>query len=342
MRISWRITLFFILIATSSLCSAGPIDYYVNQTIGAGGVTGYIETDGTIGVLGATNIVGWNLQLNDGASTYNLPGGVFFPFTGSDLSATASQLLFNFSGTDGGSVAILNQSFDLGVCFASANTGCFTFGGAGEAIHIVCLCNETSQFSSLSGAQAIASMTLLPLQGGALTAPILLPSGQPVAGMVGTIGTYGDQEYYSFWWAGGTFSATASISGTPNTGASYLFSMGTAGSCGSAGSATLSGNDSFTGTIGIGNLATGQYCIGLDANNPNDPTFAVTFNTPVQGSVPEPSTFVLLAGGLGIIGASRLTKLGAASLVKRHYDSEPDAFSRQSDAVIRSEVYSGS
>jgi hypothetical protein len=54
--------------------------------------------------------------------------------------------------------------------------------------------------------------------------------------------------------------------------------------------------DGFTATITIPNLAAGQYCIGIDANNVNDPTFAINFKTPMEG-VPEPSAFVLLAAG---------------------------------------------
>ena len=72
----------------------------------------------------------------------------------------------------------------------------------------------------------------------------------------------------------------------------------------------LDGSDGFTNTIGIANLAAGQYCIGINANSVNDPAFALTFNTPVTGPapVPEPSGFVLLSIGFGMIGALRLRK----------------------------------
>jgi hypothetical protein len=130
-----------------------------------------------------------------------------------------------------------------------------------------------------------------------------------VAAITGTIGGYSTLEDYSFLWAGGAFSATASVTGA-NPGASYLFSEGAAGTCSGGGAATLNGSDSFSGTIAIGNLAAGQYCIGLDANNPSDPAFALTFNTPVEGVVavtltPEPSTFALLSLGLGLAGLLR-------------------------------------
>jgi len=138
------------------------------------------------------------------------------------------------------------------------------------------------------------------IQGGTGFAPVALNA--PEIGQVfGSIGGLGTQDYYSFTWAGGTFSATASVTGPPNGSASYLFSEGVVGTCGSGGSATLNTGDSFTGTITIPNLAAGQYCIGLDANSSNDPNFTLTFNTPVQG-VPEPATFTFFLSGLAVIG----------------------------------------
>jgi hypothetical protein len=298
-----------LLLGAAPLCSAGAIDYYVNQTIGAGSVTGYIETDATIGVLGPANIIGWNLLLSDGTNTWNLPGGTFFPFTGSDLSATATQLLFNFSGTDAGIFDISDASLDFNVCLSVAGALCWGGNAGGETLFFASITGFNSQFASLSGTQAIASMTLLPLQGGQLTTPILIPNAQPVGGVYGTIGGSGSEAYYLFNWAGGTFVATASINGSPNTGASYLFSENNyAGSCTSSGpTATLNSGDVFTGTIAIANLPAGQYCVGIDANNSNDPGFALTFNTPVNAA-PEPSTLVLLSAGLGIAVLYRKSK----------------------------------
>jgi len=56
-----------VALVTVALCSAANaanITYDVNQPIGAGGVTGDIVTNGTIGSLNPVNdIVGWNLSL---------------------------------------------------------------------------------------------------------------------------------------------------------------------------------------------------------------------------------------------------------------------------------------
>lgn len=99
------LALLSLLLSVASLCNAASITYYIDQTVGAGGVTGDIVTDGTLGVLGTANILEWNLSPSDGTLT----GADFGPnalasqsVLGSDLSATATQLSFNFSGGDSG------------------------------------------------------------------------------------------------------------------------------------------------------------------------------------------------------------------------------------------------
>jgi hypothetical protein len=114
------------------------------------------------------------------------------------------------------------------------------------------------------------------IPGGQPSAPVFLLGGSPVAGVTGTISGQGAEEYYGFFWGGGAFSATASITGASGA-ASYLFEEGTAGGfCSDGTSKTLSSGDSFASTIAIANLAPGQYCIGIDANSPSDPAFAIT------------------------------------------------------------------
>lgn len=71
--------------------------YNVNRVIGAGGVTGTIETDGTFGVLDEINIIGWDLLLDDGGGTINLldtNSEVRVQGSGA-LTATTTQLLFD-------------------------------------------------------------------------------------------------------------------------------------------------------------------------------------------------------------------------------------------------------
>jgi hypothetical protein len=79
--------------------------YNIDRTVGAGGVTGTILTDGTTGVLDTANVLDWNLVLSDGLDTITLlgpqsdvnSGHIVFTSTAS-WTATAHQLLFEFSG----------------------------------------------------------------------------------------------------------------------------------------------------------------------------------------------------------------------------------------------------
>src|ERR1039457_2551246 len=72
-------------LGAASLCSAGSITYQISLTAGVGSATGYIVTDGTIGVLGQANIIAYNLFLSDpaadlnGFSTWPLSGAPSFP-----------------------------------------------------------------------------------------------------------------------------------------------------------------------------------------------------------------------------------------------------------------------
>ena len=86
-----------------------------------------------------------------------------------------------------------------------------------------------------------------------------------------------------------------------------MFSAGAVGTCNSAGSTTLISGNSFTGTVS-GSLAAGTYCIGLDDLSGGDPNFAITFAAPL--ATPEPSSFLLLSVGFGLIGALRRARRG--------------------------------
>ena len=104
-------------IALSGQALAGEITYNVNLTIGSGGVTGTITTDGTIGVLSASDFVSWNLiGTGNGGVTFTddtlnsivevgNSSQVFNPNAGTpNLTADANNIYFNFDGTDGGNL----------------------------------------------------------------------------------------------------------------------------------------------------------------------------------------------------------------------------------------------
>src|ERR1700691_5506357 len=99
----WIIALVFATIPAPTVLRADDITYTVNQMVGPGSVTGFITTDGTTGTLSTTDISGWNLTLNDGYGDTTLltPSNSVEGVGGSDLTASSSDLMFDFNG-DGG------------------------------------------------------------------------------------------------------------------------------------------------------------------------------------------------------------------------------------------------
>lgn len=277
---------------------ANPITWYVEDaTLFNGGVlTGSFEYDATTSTLSNPFL----MITQDGTvlppetwTTGNLYPGTGYAFsTGIQLVDLADDGVYGI--TLHFSSALTN----------SGGTSDFPVGGSLISGPLF----GNSQTDLFQSGEVTTQVAALVLQGSSSSTPVFLPNGEPVAEVTGTIGGSGTQDYYTFLWAGGAFSASASITGAA-AGASYLFSEGAVGGCSSGGAATLNSGDSFTGTISIANLVPGQYCIGIDANNSNDPAFALTFNTPVEGTAtPEPSYFVLLSMGLTAMGVLRLKK----------------------------------
>jgi len=125
-------------IASQVSVSASPITYDVSLPVGDGSVTGWIQTDGTPGTITSSNINFWNLTLTEGTNSVALVNTPTFQdsFVGSsstDLSATASELLYNFSGS--GFLQFDNSGFATTglplayLCFASVS-GCGQNGDA--------------------------------------------------------------------------------------------------------------------------------------------------------------------------------------------------------------------
>ena len=150
----------FGLLLTAVVLSAAPITYNVDLTIGAGSVTGFIETDGTIGTLSSSNILNWDLLLNDGTTTFTLEGPLSgsnsgLELVGVDLSATSTQLLFNYSGTDDGWA--LFQAPEPGSgrdWFCPSTTTNCSSGATGNNLEIT----GAQQTTALSGTQAIGNV----------------------------------------------------------------------------------------------------------------------------------------------------------------------------------------
>jgi hypothetical protein len=162
------LVLLTLVLGGASLCSATAITYDVNQTIGTGGVTGDIVTDGTIGALGDANILDWNLRVNDGTTTFDMTGPLsggnseFLDHAGTgDLSATATQLLFAFSDTSGTNFFyFVNPSFpEYVVCFQSAPDTCAAGLSSGEVITLDTSTGvgDVVQFTGVTQTQAIGT-----------------------------------------------------------------------------------------------------------------------------------------------------------------------------------------
>jgi hypothetical protein len=191
-------TLLSLVVGAASPCSAASITYDVNQTIGAGGVTGDIVTDGKIGTLGLSDIVDWNLLLNDGTNTTDLLGPlsgsnstvIVLPSPNPNLSATATQLLFNFSGSPTGNPTAGELIFestaipiDGYLCFNSVGcTQALPFPPPGTGVEQLSATSIGGGFGNfqgteLTGTQAIGTATAVP-------AP-LIGHGLPVVLAVG-------------------------------------------------------------------------------------------------------------------------------------------------------------
>jgi hypothetical protein len=144
-------------IVTAALCGAASITYDVNLTVGGGGVTGYIVTDGIIGAN--PNIIDWNLLLNDGTNTFDLLGPLSGPnsppdtlgYNSTGLTASATELLFSFSGAG---VLFWNYASSDFLCFGPLNCLDGTISGNGEELVVGNFANL--QLTNLSGTQVIA------------------------------------------------------------------------------------------------------------------------------------------------------------------------------------------
>jgi hypothetical protein len=106
-----RISVFALALASAAPAAATVYD--VNDVAGLTTITGTITTDGTLGVLGPSNVLAWNLTMTYGAQTAVLTGPPVITILGNDLSATASQLLFAFGDPGPGYVEITDSPVSI-------------------------------------------------------------------------------------------------------------------------------------------------------------------------------------------------------------------------------------
>ncbi|WP_426960173.1 PEP-CTERM sorting domain-containing protein [Muricoccus radiodurans] len=112
----------------TSVGSAAPITYTLNQPIGAGSVIGTVQTDGSVGVINQASITGFSLTLNGVGATYVITSNdSVVQVVGSALTATLTNLFFDFSAV-GNAYALFQQGLFSGThyyCNASVSAECF-------------------------------------------------------------------------------------------------------------------------------------------------------------------------------------------------------------------------
>ena len=121
------------VIAGSLATSADALTYTFVSAVSGGGVTGYIETDGTFGSLSTANIVDWYFEMDDGTDTFTLYGDGSVndnsetQVVGTGFVADATGITFDFSGT--GYAAFQSNFIGSGeqfLCFAGDLCGVYS------------------------------------------------------------------------------------------------------------------------------------------------------------------------------------------------------------------------
>ena len=145
------------------------------------------------------------------------------------------------------------------------------------------------------------------LVGGTAASPLILPSGL-IGKITGEIGGAGPStQFYNFnWYDTSPFQTRASVFGAAfgDTFAFELFNPD-----GSLNTSLTLNNDNGFSQLLSAILAPGNYTIGLAADALIDPTFTLTFLTPV-GRVPEPATWGVMLLGFAGVGATLRRRRG--------------------------------
>jgi hypothetical protein len=144
----------------SSAATAVPIIYTVNQTIGGGSVIGTITTNGTIGIIDQSDFVSWDLDLNGLDATHHITNGnSVVVVSGSNVSATSTEVSFSFSGPAG--FLLFQDGLFSGTqywCNASTGADCFQ----GKSVVPESFNSPSAEFASATGDQVIGTVAAVP------------------------------------------------------------------------------------------------------------------------------------------------------------------------------------
>lgn len=158
----------------SGAATAANITYTSSRTVGDGSVDVSITTDGTIGTISDANIVDWAIIVHrNGFDADLIPGFSGHEVVGTGLTASATELLFDFSS----SAALLFQAPFVGAgggfwCIQGP-IPCFDSAGPGEGLSTY----SSSDFTRVarSGVQVIAVAESV--------APVASPAGLSLLGL---------------------------------------------------------------------------------------------------------------------------------------------------------------
>tara|TARA_R110001599_G_scaffold72974_1_gene202070 strand:- start:124 stop:696 length:573 start_codon:yes stop_codon:yes gene_type:complete len=151
----------------STLASAASTTYSFSRDISSGTAVGFIETDGTLGVLSDANILGWGLTLTapnlDGGPTDSFGSDTQFvtPILGTATTATASQLFFDFDSATPARLLLFGGLHPNFWCLEAANTSCAS-AFAGERIGRSNAGATIAQAELRSGLVAFATVSAVP------------------------------------------------------------------------------------------------------------------------------------------------------------------------------------
>ena len=136
--------------------SAQAVIYVADRTVAGGTISFSLTTDNTLGVLTAANITNYAVTITSGlnVSTYN-PGNAALTIFGIALSATATDLNFNYNGA-GNSFLVFNRGPGLGDHYCFETNGCTGVLNSAESFRFGQ--NGLFQGEQRTGNQAIASI----------------------------------------------------------------------------------------------------------------------------------------------------------------------------------------